>query len=95
VFVKLPVMLREAPDDDPEPEKRPLVRKSLLLLVPWAGEQAPLREKMQLASAMPQLRRRIMAIDLEVQATDYAEISAADVLDHVRRKHSPHASLDI
>lgn len=49
----------------------------------WAPDTAKVRQKMVYASSKDALRKKLVGIATEIQATDYAEVSHASVLDRV------------
>ncbi|KAK4688453.1 cofilin, partial [Tremellales sp. Uapishka_1] len=61
------------------------IRNKLCFMM-WVPDDAPVRGKMIFASSKEALRRRLEGIAIEIQATDYSEISKDAVLDKANRR---------
>ncbi|WVQ71075.1 cofilin [Cryptococcus sp. DSM 104548] len=60
--------------------------RNKLCFVFWSPDDAPVRSKMIFASSKDALRRRLDGVALEIQATDFSEITREVVLDKATRK---------
>ena len=49
-------------------------KRSKLMFVVWAPDDAPIKEKMLYASSKEGLKKKIVGIQIEVQGTDYDEV---------------------
>ncbi|ORY28584.1 hypothetical protein BCR39DRAFT_534233 [Naematelia encephala] len=60
--------------------------RNKLTFVQWSPDDANVKNKMMFASSKDALRRRLEGIHIEVQATDYSEITQEVVLEKANRR---------
>jgi len=60
-------------------------KRNKILFVSWSPDSARVKDKMLHSSSKDALRRCLVGIGAEIQATDISEISYDTVLDRVRR----------
>ncbi|PPQ79132.1 hypothetical protein CVT24_012564 [Panaeolus cyanescens] len=72
---------------DVEFEKEDGGKRNKLAFISWVPETAKIKQKMIFASSRDALRRSLVGIQVEVQATEYAEVSYEIVLDKANRGH--------
>jgi cofilin len=70
---------------DFEFEKEGAGKRSKLTFISWAPENAKVKQKMLFASSREPLRRALEGIAVEVQGTEYLDISYEAVLDKAQR----------
>jgi len=88
VLVKIPTILKGAQGAS--------VRKVFLVSLVWAGVNAPIRQKMLLASCSAAVRRVFSDVDMLLSATDHDDLSLDIALDFIRsRARCPAAQLDM
>jgi len=61
-------------------------KRSKITFIQWAPDEAPVKAKMVSASSKDALRRRLDGIHIEVQATDYSEITEEAILERANRR---------
>ena len=59
--------------------------RNKILFVVWAPDASKIREKMLFASSKDALRKKLVGIGAEIQATDFSEISKDTVNERVAR----------
>eukprot|EP01101_Sappina_pedata_P007249 TRINITY_DN37_c0_g1_i4.p6 TRINITY_DN37_c0_g1~~TRINITY_DN37_c0_g1_i4.p6 ORF type:complete len:138 (-),score=90.68 TRINITY_DN37_c0_g1_i4:157-570(-) len=60
-------------------------RRNKILFVVWAPDSAKIKAKMLYASTKDAIRKKLVGVGTEVQATDLAEIDYETVLEKVKR----------
>ncbi|CCD26190.1 cofilin NDAI_0H00160 [Naumovozyma dairenensis CBS 421] len=60
-------------------------KRSKIIFFTWSPDVAPIRSKMVYASSKDALRRALNGIAVDIQGTDFSEVSYEDVLDKVSR----------
>ncbi|WWD18172.1 cofilin [Kwoniella shandongensis] len=60
--------------------------RNKLTFVMWSPDDANVRNKMVFASSKDALRRRLEGIHIEIQATEYSEITKEAILDKALRR---------
>jgi len=60
--------------------------RNKLVFFSWSPDSAKIKQKMLFASSKDALRRSLVGIGTEVQATDFAEVSHESVLEKVSRR---------
>ena len=60
--------------------------RNKLVFVQWSPDEANIRNKMIYASSKDALHRRLEGIHIDVQATDYSEITEESILDRAQRR---------
>jgi len=60
-------------------------QRNKIVFVSWAPDSAPVRAKMIAASSKDALRRALVGIGAEVQATDFSEVDHAAIEEKVSR----------
>jgi len=67
------------------PEGEPIVKRNKLVFVSWSPDGAKIRDKMLAASSRETLRKALVGIPVEVQATEYSEVAKEAVVDKAKR----------
>jgi cofilin len=57
----------------------------MLIVCRWSPDTAPIKSKMVYASSKETIKRAFNGIGVEIQGTDYAEVSYEAVLDKVSK----------
>ncbi|KAF8258216.1 hypothetical protein EI94DRAFT_1623913, partial [Lactarius quietus] len=57
------------------PEGEPIVKRNKLVFVSWSPDGAKIRDKMLAASSRETLRKALVGVPVEVQATEYSEVA--------------------
>ncbi|MFE7592494.1 actin-binding ADF family protein [Kitasatospora sp. NPDC057512] len=70
---------------DFEFEKEGAGKRNKLTFVSWAPETARIKQKMLFASSKDALRKALVGIAVEIQATEYSEVAYESVLDKASR----------
>jgi len=60
-------------------------RRNKILFVVWAPDSAKIKSKMLYASSKDAVRKKLVGLGVEIQATDLSEIDKAAVLERVLR----------
>ncbi|KAJ1950667.1 cofilin [Linderina pennispora] len=60
-------------------------KRNKILFVAWSPDQAKIKNKMLYASSKDALRKKLVGVATDVQATDYDEVSYESVLDKASR----------
>jgi len=61
-------------------------KRNKLVFVSWTPDDAPVKQKMVSASSKDALRRSLVGIAAELQATDYSEVTEEAMMDKVSRR---------
>ncbi|KAL4079303.1 actin depolymerizing factor [Scleroderma citrinum] len=70
---------------DFEYEKEGAGKRNKLCFFSWSPDDAKIKQKMLFASSRDALRRSLVGIAVEIQGTDYTEVSYESVLDKASR----------
>ncbi|KZT67260.1 hypothetical protein DAEQUDRAFT_729295 [Daedalea quercina L-15889] len=60
-------------------------KRNKITFVSWSPDDSKIKQKMLFASSKDALRRSLVGVAVEIQATDYSEVAYESVLDKVSR----------
>jgi cofilin len=58
--------------------------RNKILFIVWAPDSAKIKEKMLITSSKDAVKKKLVGIGKEIQATDASEIAYKEILDQVR-----------
>jgi len=68
-----------------EVEGEPHAKRNKIVFVSWSPDNAKIKDKMLASSSQATLRRALIGVHVEVQATDFSEVAKETVVDKAKR----------
>ena len=60
--------------------------RNKILFIVWAPDSAKIKEKMLITSSKDAVKKKLVGISKEIQATDLSEVSLQVIIDQVNKK---------